>query len=82
MNNGQSWRNCEHHRFISIVAINVRQFIDDSEIYDTIIMMMHFSGKDDGRQDPATRGKSFMALHLQEMTCGCKRCYLLNGAFL
>lgn len=68
MNNGQRNENCEHHRsfirFISIVPINVYQFIDDSEIYDTIIMM-HLVGMDAGR-----RRDTFTTQHLQEWHVG------------
>lgn len=79
MNDGQRNENVNiidpSFRFISIVAINVHQFIDDSEIYGTIIIMMHFWTSD---VDEASEGREFYGATFTRTTCGCKR-YLLNN---
>lgn len=66
MNNGQRHEKKNIIWFISIVPINVHQFIDDSEIYDTIIMMHFWTGWVQDEEGV------FMALHLQERHVGAK----------
>lgn len=67
------WTSSIHHptnQLISIVPINVHQFIDDSEIYGTVIMM-HSPRQDEWMT--AQRRGYFYGATFTRMTCGCKQ---------
>lgn len=55
-------------RVISIVPTNVHLFIDDSEIYGTIIVMMHFLTRTNGGKERV--GGYFYVTTLQERHVG------------
>lgn len=68
------------NQLISIVPINVHQFIVDSEIYGTVIMM-HSQRRDEWMT--AQRRGYFYGATFTWMTCGCKQTSLpLNITFL
>lgn len=71
MNNGQRGHRLSFIRLISIVPINVHQFIDDSEIYGTIIIIWCISVGLEWTQEGKEEGdRIFMALHLKERHVG------------